>query len=142
MISIGLGAYNPSLQAFGADQLDKDYADELPCNKGDHKSNRKSLFFQYWYVGVCVGSLLGVTLLSYIQDTFGWVLGFMIPTIAMAMSVVFFSCWSRVSNHQLDGSSETKCLHDLITRLKATVKRLMTRKITLPEGNGDAVELE
>ncbi|KAF2308630.1 hypothetical protein GH714_011539 [Hevea brasiliensis] len=94
LVSLGQGGYNPSLQAFGADQLESD--DELPCSKDDQKSNKKSLFFKWWYFGVCGGSLLGVTVMSYIQDTFGWVLGFTIPTIAMVSSIGLFWCGSRM----------------------------------------------
>ncbi|KAF8407967.1 hypothetical protein HHK36_007107 [Tetracentron sinense] len=47
LISIGQGGYNPCLQAFGADQLEKE--DEIPCNKlDDQNSNKNSLFFQWW----------------------------------------------------------------------------------------------
>ncbi|KAI9121657.1 hypothetical protein K1719_008690 [Acacia pycnantha] len=56
LISLAQGGYNPSLQAFGADQLDDD--EELPCSKEDNKPNKKTVFFQCWYFGVCSGSLL------------------------------------------------------------------------------------
>ncbi|KAG6528998.1 protein NRT1/ PTR FAMILY 5.8-like [Zingiber officinale] len=91
LISLGQGGYNPSLQAFGADQLDTD----------DERSNKKSLFFQWWYFGICSGSLLGNSIMSYIQDTFGWGLGFAIPTCAMAVSVACFLCSSRVYVHKI-----------------------------------------
>ncbi|KAH0984769.1 hypothetical protein GBA52_011946 [Prunus armeniaca] len=35
-----IGGYNPSLQAFGADQLDSE--EELPSSKDEQKSNKKS----------------------------------------------------------------------------------------------------
>ncbi|KAM7273587.1 hypothetical protein ACFE04_028251 [Oxalis oulophora] len=76
LISAGPGAYNPSLQALGTYQLENDEA-SLPSTttKDEKNSNTKSLFFQWWYFGLCIGSLLGVTLMSYIQDNYGWVLG-------------------------------------------------------------------
>jgi peptide/histidine transporter 3/4 len=86
LISLGQGGYNPSLQAFGADQLGED--EELPCSNTDDTScNKKALFFQWWYFGVCAGSLMGVTVMSYIQDTFGSVKGFAIPAISMLLSI-------------------------------------------------------
>lgn len=94
LISIGQGGYNPSLQAFGADQIDDE--EELPCSKDDDTSNKKTLFFQWWYFGICGGSLLGVTIMSYIQDTFGWVLGFAIPAISMGVSILIFACGSPI----------------------------------------------
>ncbi|CAN8269803.1 unnamed protein product [Cochlearia groenlandica] len=91
LVSIGLGVLNPSLQAFGADQLDhqlhKDSDELLPS---DAKSTQKTQFFQWWYFGVCTGSLMGVTFMAYVQDTFGWVLGFAVPGIAIFLSILFF----------------------------------------------------
>ncbi|KAM1009507.1 hypothetical protein ACFX13_045792 [Malus domestica] len=46
LISLGQGGYNPSLQAFGADQLDSE--EELPSSKDDKKSSKKRMFFQWW----------------------------------------------------------------------------------------------
>ncbi|CAN6702640.1 unnamed protein product [Malus baccata var. baccata] len=47
LISLGPGGYNPSLQAFGADQLDSE--EELPSSKDDQKSSKKRMFFQCWF---------------------------------------------------------------------------------------------
>ncbi|CAN6702633.1 unnamed protein product [Malus baccata var. baccata] len=46
LISLGQGGYNPSLQAFGADQLDSE--EELPSSKDDQKSSKKRMFFQHF----------------------------------------------------------------------------------------------
>ncbi|GLU02008.1 hypothetical protein SLE2022_192810 [Rubroshorea leprosula] len=141
LISLGQGAYNPSLQAFGADQLDA--TDELlPCGKDDEKSDEKSQFFQWWYFGVCSGSLLGVTLMSYIQDTFGWVLGFAIPTVAMVTSIAFFSCGSRIYVYKPDEELDCKPFHAIIHAIKVTLSKLSKSKITLPDDNTEMVELE
>ncbi|XP_074287467.1 protein NRT1/ PTR FAMILY 5.9-like [Silene latifolia] len=94
LVSLGQGGYNPSLQAFGVEQLGED--ETLPSNQTDKTcSSRKTVFFTWWYFGVCSGSLLGVSIMSYIQDTFGWSLGFAVPTLVMAASNVFFSCGQR-----------------------------------------------
>ncbi|KAL1205955.1 Protein NRT1/ PTR FAMILY 5.8 [Cardamine amara subsp. amara] len=95
LVALGLGVLNPSLQAFGADQLDHDldHDDNEPTSENKEvKSNHKSQFFQWWYFGVCAGSLLGVTVMAYIQDTFGWVLGFAIPTASMLLLIFLFLC--------------------------------------------------
>ncbi|PIN23580.1 H+/oligopeptide symporter [Handroanthus impetiginosus] len=74
MISLGQAGYNPSLQAFGADQLENE--DDLPCtNSDDQSSAKKSLFFQWSYFGVCCGSLQfvmykGVVVISYTIKVF------------------------------------------------------------------------
>ncbi|CAN6574887.1 unnamed protein product [Malus baccata var. baccata] len=120
LISLGQGGNNPSLQAFGADQLDSEK--ELPSSKYDQKSSKKRMFFQCWYFGVCSGSLMGVTLMSYIQDTFGWIIGFAIPMISMVISVPIFN---------------------IVQVIKATALKLMKCRIILPnETNVTELELQ
>ncbi|XP_060959014.1 protein NRT1/ PTR FAMILY 5.8 [Cannabis sativa] len=142
LISLGQGGYNSSLQAFGADQLDEE--EELPCSKDEQKSsnNIKSSFFQWWYFGICGGSLLGVTLMSYIQDTFGWVVGFAIPAIAMVISIAFFSSGSRIYIYkQVENMGHHKSLLNIIQNIRETLSKLISCKIALPNVN-DMVELE
>lgn len=141
LISLGQGAYNPSLQAFGVDQLDSE-EEELPSSKDDKKSNKKSLFFQWWYFGVCSGSLLGVTVMSYIQDTFGWILGFAIPMVSMVTSVVVFSCGSRIYTYrQSDDAMDHKPVVSMVQVIKAAALKLLNCRTKLPKQN-DVTELE
>ncbi|KAK9925199.1 hypothetical protein M0R45_033531 [Rubus argutus] len=141
LISLGQGAYNPSLQAFGADQLDSE-DEELPSSKDDKKSNKKSLFFQLWYFGVCSGSLLGVTVMSYIQDTFGWILGFAIPMVSMVTSVVVFSCGSRIYTYrQSHDAMDHKPVVSMVQVIKAAALKLLNCRTKLPKQN-DVTELE
>lgn len=127
LISIGQGGYNPSLQAFGADQLDTE----------EEKSNKKSMFFQWWYFGICSGSLLGNSIMSYIQDTYGWGLGFAIPTCAMAVSVACFLCASRFYVHKIpDRPSES-----IIQAAKLAVAKFRKKSLVSLK-NDDAAELE
>ncbi|XP_010550102.1 PREDICTED: protein NRT1/ PTR FAMILY 5.8 isoform X2 [Tarenaya hassleriana] len=135
------GVLNPSLQAFGADQLDHDLDQELPTGKDDSKSTRKTAFFQWWYFGVCTGSLLGVTVMAYIQDTFGWVFGFSILSIVMFLSILLFLCGCGIyvysAGFVLTANPFQKILH--------IIKRRANRsKITLADDDDDleAVELE
>ncbi|CAO2840546.1 unnamed protein product [Amaranthus hypochondriacus] len=105
LISFGQGGYNPSLQAFGADQLGEE--EDLPSNQTDlKKSSKRTLFFTWWYFGVCSGSLLGVSLMSYIQDTFGWSLGFAVPTIVMIVSIILFTCGTRCYAFNFSGDHD------------------------------------
>ncbi|XP_021297929.1 protein NRT1/ PTR FAMILY 5.9-like [Herrania umbratica] len=140
LISLGQGAYNPSLQAFGADQLDHD--EELPCSKDEKSSNKKSIFFQWWYFGVCSGSLLGVILMSYIQDTFGWVLGFAIPMFAMVISVALFTCGSRIYAYKSVRTMDGKPFQNIIQVIKVTASKIIKGRISLSNDKSDAVELE
>lgn len=140
MISLGQGGYNPSLQAFGADQLEEE--DELPCTKNDQKSDKKSLFFQWWYFGICSGSLLGVSLMSYIQDTFGWGLGFAIPSIAMVMSIVLFSCGTRFYVYKQAKHVDAMSFEKIIHTIKGTASRMICGRIGLSNKKSHVVELE
>lgn len=81
LISIGGGGISCSL-AFGADQL----------NKKNQPNNQRILeSFISWYIAsqaiAVVFSLTGVV---YIQDHFGWKLGFGVPAALMLLSTVFF----------------------------------------------------
>ncbi|XP_077237895.1 protein NRT1/ PTR FAMILY 5.8-like [Tasmannia lanceolata] len=141
LISIGQGGYNPSLQAFGADQLENE-AYELPLSKEDENSNKKkSLFFQWWYFGICIGSLLGVSLMSYIQDTFGWGWGFAIPTIAMSASIGCFSCGTSFYLHKKDKVMD-KPIETLIRTAKEAARKMMTGRTSLSPKDADVIELE
>lgn len=145
MISLGQGGYNPSLQAFGADQLEIE--DELPSTKNDvddDSDQTKSLFFQWWYFGICSGSLLGISLMAYIQDTLGWGLGFAIPTIAMVASIALFSCGTRFYAYKQPKS--VKFLVNIFQTVKATASRMISMSkgssISLSKDNSDVAELE
>ncbi|KAG0471830.1 hypothetical protein HPP92_016376 [Vanilla planifolia] len=138
LISIGLGGYNPSLQAFGADQLGLE--EDLSCGK-EEKNSKKSLFFQWWYFGICTGSFLGNSIMSYIQDNFGWVLGFSIPAAAMAASVVCFSCGS-VLYVKKEVKATRWQIESITQSMKAYISKIFNKKISLPSSEDDLIELE
>ncbi|KAI3739380.1 hypothetical protein L2E82_29784 [Cichorium intybus] len=132
LISLGQGGYNPSLQAFCADQIDTE--DELPTAKSDDK---KSMFFQWWYFGVCIGSLLGVSIMLNIQDSIGWGLGFAMPAMAVAVSIVMFSYGSRFYAYSHDQSNDVKSLVKVVQAVKCSVSKFVhsktEEKSSLPE---------
>ncbi|KFK25731.1 hypothetical protein AALP_AA8G152400 [Arabis alpina] len=145
LVALGLGVLNPSLQAFGADQLDHDldHNHEPSSENKEIKSDRKAKFFQWWYFGVCTGSLLGVTVMAYIQDTFGWVLGFAIPTASMLLLIFLFVCGCGVYVYADPGQDlKTKLPFQKILEL---IKGIFWRrsKITLANNHDlNAMELE
>ncbi|KAI4351520.1 hypothetical protein L6164_005884 [Bauhinia variegata] len=141
LISIGQAGYNPSLQAFGGDQLDDE--EELPCSKDENKPNKRTLFFKWWYFAVCGGSLMGVTVMSYIQDTFGWVLGFAIPAISMAMSILIFSCGSPIYLYKQPDQGKAKMpFMEIVQAIKASALKCFHCGITLQNDKAEVVELE
>ncbi|KAJ3694908.1 hypothetical protein LUZ60_000285 [Juncus effusus] len=144
LISVGQGGYNPSLQAFGADQL------ELDDNSSDEKKSKiKSQFFQWWYFGICTGSLLGNSVVPYVQDSFGWGLGFAIPCAFMAFSVVSFLSGTNfyVRKQGKLGNDKKRTFESIAGFVKDVMASLIARKgkIKLPSLDQDeesAIKLE
>ncbi|KAK6155153.1 hypothetical protein DH2020_009401 [Rehmannia glutinosa] len=142
MISLGQGGYNPSLQAFGADQLENE--DELPRTNttNDKSSDKKSVFFQCWYFGVCCGSLLGVSVMSYIQDNLGWGLGFAIPTLSMIAAILMFLCGNRFYVRKQNRIASGRSFEDIVQAIKATVWKMINGGIGVSRNEYAMVELE
>ncbi|XAR71199.1 hypothetical protein NMG60_11028356 [Bertholletia excelsa] len=145
MISLGQGGYNPSLQAFGAKQLETEEDPVLPCTcstKTEEGSKKKSLFFQWWYFGICSGCLLGVSVMSYVQDTLGWGLGFAIPAIVMVTSVVFFCCGNRLYTYEQAKKGEFKSFQDMVHAVKVAASKVMGVGLSRQPNRSDEAELE
>ncbi|XP_074304789.1 protein NRT1/ PTR FAMILY 5.10-like isoform X1 [Silene latifolia] len=81
LVALGQGGHKPCVQAFGADQFDGSDPEE---------SKAKSSFFNWWYFGLSSGALLGIGVLSYVQDNFSWGLAFGIPCIVMVIALLVF----------------------------------------------------
>ncbi|KAG5552680.1 hypothetical protein RHGRI_010695 [Rhododendron griersonianum] len=79
--SIGSGGRKPCVVTFAADQID--------MSKSKVES-RKWNFFNWYTFCLGMGSLAALTVVVYVQDNVGWGLGFGIPTIAMAISIIAF----------------------------------------------------
>ncbi|CAM0913483.1 unnamed protein product [Alopecurus aequalis] len=139
LISIGQGGYNPSLQAFGADQL---YIgdDDDDGGTAEEKGKVKSAFFQWWYFGICCGSLLGNSTMSYVQDTVGWGIGFAIPCAAMAVSVAAFLCCTPLYKQQIKQPRSvhgTSSSDSIFRAIKSLLTSVSARKIHLSPRHDD-----
>ncbi|KAL9228378.1 hypothetical protein vseg_003967 [Gypsophila vaccaria] len=147
LVSLGQGGYNPSLQAFGVEQLADD-DDTLPSNNQTENkkacSSRKTLFFTWWYFGVCAGSLLGVSIMSYIQDTFGWSLGFAVPTLVMVASSVLFTCGNRfyVRSPGKDMGTDQKTFVAALQGFKSAVVKVFRCRLCRSDRGNSGAELE
>ncbi|XP_004237077.1 protein NRT1/ PTR FAMILY 1.2 [Solanum lycopersicum] len=82
LMSIGTGFNRPCSIAFGADQLENK---ENPDNERLIDS-----YFNWYYASVGVSLVLAVTVIVYIQDHFGWQIGFGVPALLMLISVSIF----------------------------------------------------
>lgn len=118
LMSIGAGGVRPCSQAFGADQVDQ----------RDNPANAKVLetFFSWYYACACLAVVLALTVIVYIQDNFGWRIGFGIPVILMFLSALSFFLASPFY-------VKNKVERSLLTSLaRAAVAAFRNRKLALP----------
>ncbi|KAH0870101.1 hypothetical protein HID58_077123 [Brassica napus] len=81
LLAIGAGAIRPCNIAFGADQFDT----------GTKKGKAQlETFFNWWYFSFTVALVIALTGVVYIQTNVSWVIGFVIPTACLALSVTTF----------------------------------------------------
>ncbi|KNA11562.1 hypothetical protein SOVF_133970 [Spinacia oleracea] len=119
LVAVGQGGHKPCVQAFGADQFD---------GKDPTESKAKSSFFNWWYFGLCMGALLGIAVLSYVQDNLSWGLGFGIPCIIMFIALVIF--WVGTMTYRYTIKSEGESPFKRVGRVFAAAAR--NRNATLP----------
>ncbi|RAL45376.1 hypothetical protein DM860_013772 [Cuscuta australis] len=83
LMSIGAGGIRPCSLAFGADQLNK---------KKDNPRNQRVLesYFGWYYASAAVSVMIALTAIVYIQDHFGWKVGFGIPALLMLVAATVF----------------------------------------------------
>ncbi|XVF44148.1 hypothetical protein PTKIN_Ptkin02bG0097600 [Pterospermum kingtungense] len=90
LLSVGTGGIRPCSIPFGIDQFDPTTEEGL---KGINS------FFNWYYTTFTLIVLLTLTLVVYIQDSVSWVLGFGIPSLLMATSIVLFFMGTRIYVH-------------------------------------------
>ncbi|PRQ20411.1 putative proton-dependent oligopeptide transporter family, major facilitator superfamily [Rosa chinensis] len=98
LVAVGQGGNKPCIQAFGADQ----FSGQDPV-----ESKARSSFFNWWYFGICSGSLCTRLISSYIQDNFSWVLGFGLPCIMMILGLFVFLLPTRTYRYSIIGNGQS-----------------------------------
>ncbi|KAK2363866.1 protein NRT1/ PTR FAMILY 5.2 [Trifolium repens] len=102
IIVLGTGGTKPNIATMGADQFD-----DFDLKEKSHKLS----FFNWWYFSILIGVLFSTTFLVYIQDNIGWTLGYGIPTIGLAFSILVFLIGTPYYRHKLPlGSPITRML--------------------------------
>ena len=92
LMSVGAGGIRPCSLAFGADQFNQlVQVDDLKVKKRSVRILQT--FFNWYYVSVGISVMLAVTVMVYIQNAKGWVVGFGIPVVLMLFSSTMFFSW-------------------------------------------------
>uniref|UniRef100_A0ACD5XBY3 Uncharacterized protein n=1 Tax=Avena sativa TaxID=4498 RepID=A0ACD5XBY3_AVESA len=95
LVALG-AALSPVLSSFGADQFGDDESERA----------RQSSFFNWFYFSLSVGSLVGGTVLVWVQTAHGWRLGYGIPALLSVLAVALFVAGTGAyRRHQPPGGS-------------------------------------
>ncbi|WVZ97979.1 hypothetical protein U9M48_043474 [Paspalum notatum var. saurae] len=80
-MALGAGGTKPNISTFGADQFDDFDAREREV---------KASFFNWWMFSSFTGALVAVLVLVFVQENVGWGVGYTIPTVGLALSLLLF----------------------------------------------------
>uniref|UniRef100_A0A453DJV9 Major facilitator superfamily (MFS) profile domain-containing protein n=1 Tax=Aegilops tauschii subsp. strangulata TaxID=200361 RepID=A0A453DJV9_AEGTS len=99
LIAVAQGADKPCGLSFTADQFDPDHPSECAA---------RSSFFNWWHFSIAVGIGIAINVVSYIQENFGWGIGFgMLCTVMICAFVVFLLGIPTYRLHVSIASSDT-----------------------------------
>jgi dipeptide/tripeptide permease len=87
IIAVGTGGTKPNISTIGADQFD-DF-------------DPKEKFLNWWMSCIVFGSLFAFTVIVYVQDNVGWTLGYALPTLGLAISIITFLAGTPFYRHKL-----------------------------------------
>ncbi|KAJ8749068.1 hypothetical protein K2173_013675 [Erythroxylum novogranatense] len=96
IVAIGTGGTKPNISTLGADQFD----DFEPKERF-----QKLSFFNWWMFSIVFGTLFSNTILVYIQDNVGWPVGYALPTLGLAISIIVFLVGTPLYRHKLPAGS-------------------------------------
>jgi peptide/histidine transporter 3/4 len=109
-LAVGTGGTKPNISTIGADQFD-----EFDTKEKKHKLS----FFNWWMFSIFVGTLFANSVLVYIQDNVGWTLGYALPTLGLAISIIIFLVGTPFYRHKVPtGSPFTKMAKVIVAAIK------------------------
>ncbi|MED6198334.1 hypothetical protein PIB30_065409 [Stylosanthes scabra] len=127
LIALGNGAADPCLATFGADQFDEE----------DPKEQRsKASFYSYYYVALNLGCLVAETILTYIETSGEWILGFWICTCSALFSFLLLLSGTPRYRHFKPIENPVSIFANVI------VASFRKRKFQLPTNEEDLFEFQ
>lgn len=127
ILAVGTGGTKPNISTIGADQFD-----EFDPKEKLHKLS----FFNWWMVGIFLGTLFANTVLVWIQDNVGWTLGYGLPTTGLAISILIFLAGTPFYRHKIPtGSPFTRMAQVIIASLRKW-------KVSVPNDPKELYELD
>ncbi|KAJ0972854.1 hypothetical protein J5N97_020813 [Dioscorea zingiberensis] len=88
LVALGSGCLKPNMISHGADQFSRE-EEELEEEDNSKQTKNLSTYFNSAYFSFCLGELIALTLLVWVQTHSGMDLGFGISAAAMAMALIF-----------------------------------------------------
>ncbi|XP_028236332.1 protein NRT1/ PTR FAMILY 5.1-like isoform X2 [Glycine soja] len=127
-IAIGSGVLKPNMSTFGADQFD------------DFRPKEKVLkvsYFNWWSFNTAFGTLAATLFVVYIQERFGWGLGYGISAVGFLVASVTFFMGVPIYRHKSrKGKSHAKEFFSV------PVVAFRNRKLQLPSSPSELHECE
>lgn len=124
LMSLGSGGIRPCALAFGADQLDK-------RDRSARNVRRLQTFFNWYYTVLGLSIVVAATVIVYIQQAKGWVVGFAVPVGLMVTALALFLVGSPL---YVKEPADSSVLLGLVQVLVASYKN---RRVTLPPDTAD-----
>uniref|UniRef100_A0A453IK19 Peptide transporter PTR2 n=1 Tax=Aegilops tauschii subsp. strangulata TaxID=200361 RepID=A0A453IK19_AEGTS len=87
---------------------------------------KKGAFFNWFYFSINIGSLISGTVLIWVQEKYGYGIGFAIPTFFIALAIGSFFLGSEVYRFQIPGGSP------LTRACQVVVAAIYKRNVDLP----------
>ncbi|KAL3753106.1 hypothetical protein ACJRO7_000495 [Eucalyptus globulus] len=126
IIAAGTGGTKPNISTMGADQFD----DFEPKER-----TQKLSFFNWWMFSIFFGTLFADTFLIYVQEKMGWGLGYGLPTLGLALSVLVFLVGTPFYRHKAPSGSPFSRIAQVL------VASIRKRKLPVPSDPKELYEL-
>ncbi|KAM1032964.1 hypothetical protein ACFX13_037323 [Malus domestica] len=127
IMAAGASGLKATLPSHGADQFDE---------SDPREARQMSSFFNFLLLAVCLGGVVSLTLIVWVQDNKGWDWGFGISTIAMFLGVVIFFAGLPLYRIQVIGGTSA-----IVELIQVYVAAIRNKNLSLPEDPAELYEI-